>query len=149
MKEEKGLYTIEEVMKKLDEPIGFKNGLKLYLYKKPMGFIRYIWFDFGYGIKNLFRFFKVIWQWRHWDAHYELMVLKKILEVKHQLWLDDVKHQPYEGQNDDIRAIKDMIETLDKLKACCEGENLNDLEELKYKEKFIKIYQEKGINLWN
>lgn len=120
-----------------------------YLYEKPVDFVRNNYHDFRYGIKNLFRFFKVVWQWRHWDAHYELMVLKKILEIKYSLWLDDIKQQPYEGQNDDIKAIKDMIEILDKLKVSYEGENLSDLEELKHKENFIKIYQEKGIYLWN
>lgn len=149
MKEEKKFYKVEEVIKRLNEPMSFKEGLKFYLYKQPVRFIRHTWFDFKYGIKNLFRFFKVIWQWRHWDAHYELMILKKILEVKYPLWLDDIKKQPYEGQNDDIRAIKNMIEILDKLKASYEGEILNDLEGLKCKENFIKIYQEKGIYLWN
>ena len=137
------------MMKMIDKPMSFNESLKFYLYEKPVRLIRHTWFDFWYGIKNLFRFFKAIWQWRHWDAHYELMILKKVLEVKYPLWLDDVKKQPYEGQNDDIKAIKDMIEILDKLKASYEGEILSDLEELKHKENFIKIYQEKGMHLWN
>lgn len=77
MKEEKKLYKVEETMKRFDEPMSFNESLKFYLYEKPVRFIRHTWFDFWYGIKNLFRFFKVVWQWRHWDAHYELMILKK------------------------------------------------------------------------
>lgn len=136
MKMDEKTYTQEEFFEELNKPLSFKEKVCFYLYEKPVDFVRNNYHDFRYGIKNLFRFFKVVWQWRHWDSHYELMILKRIFEVKHYIWCNNKLYLPYVGQEDDAKILEEMIKILNDFKESYDDKDV---------EKFLKIYTEKGF----
>lgn len=136
MKMDEKTYTQEEFFEELNKPLSFKEKVCFYLYEKPVDFVRNNYHDFRYGVNNLFRFFKVVWQYRHWDAYYELMILKRIFEVKHYIWCNNKLYLPYVGQEDDAKILEEMIKILNDFKESYDDKDVK---------KFLKIYTEKGF----
>jgi len=72
-----------------------------------------IWYNFKYGIKNLRRFFWVIWKYRGWDYTYNLLLLKRGLEV----YLTFPNYEVDKGRipkENDIKRVIQIIENLYK-----------------------------------
>jgi hypothetical protein len=76
---------------------------------------RYYHNDLYKGIKNLIRWFPVIWKDRDWDKSYLYDILQKKLEHQLKHW----KHedtQGHEGMESDIRYMKICIELIKRMK---------------------------------
>jgi len=67
-----------------------------------------IWYNFKYGIKNLRRFFWVIWKWRGWDYSYNLGLMARGLEV----YVEQPNYEVDETRVPKERAIKRVIELI-------------------------------------
>lgn len=72
-----------------------------------------IWYNFKYGFKNLRRFFWVIWKYRGFDYTYNLLLLKRGLEV----YLTFPNYEVDESRipkETDIKRVIQIIENIDK-----------------------------------
>jgi hypothetical protein len=76
---------------------------------------RYYHKDLYKGIKNLIRWFPVIWKDRDWDQAYLYSILQKKLEHQLAYWQDG-KTQGHEGMESDIRYMKICIELIKRMK---------------------------------
>ena len=72
-----------------------------------------IWYNFKYGFKNLRRFFWIVWKYRGWDYSYNLLLLKRGLEVYLTFPNYEVDEDRIPKENDIKRAIQ-IINNIDK-----------------------------------
>ena len=84
---------------------------KRYVFKN----LKVFFYDVKYGIKNLFAYFKLIWEDRDWDfMYFEKMLLFKLNRIKNNYPIDygefvvglDIKHEATEA----IRLLESAIE---------------------------------------
>lgn len=93
------------------------------------------WFDnLCHGIKNCKLFFSVVWSFRPWDAYYNLLVLKRSLE------LTKPHINGFEGDEKAQRQIQSCIDCINRLSIddyACE-------EHKEFDEKYGELTLEKG-----
>lgn len=66
-----------------------------------------------YGIKNIIKWFPVIWNDRDWDYRYIYEILHKKLELKEQFFRSDKTHvADWEQTADEIKEVKDALKRL-------------------------------------
>lgn len=69
--------------------------------------------DFINGVKNLFYFFKVIWQWRRWDYSYSLRLLKRSIEG-HRDGIKEYSYSMYKEDNE-LAIAQELLEILHRM----------------------------------
>lgn len=74
--------------------------------------IKEIYHRLKYGIFNLFYYFKVIWNDRHWDPHFFYILLKKKLEGMEKFFTNKAG---YVGKEKDVKRILFCIRCLERL----------------------------------
>ena len=106
----------------------FINTITFRLTEMGPGFtFRDIWYNFKYGIKNLHRFFWVIWKWRPWAFDYNADLLSRglsqylRLSQKSTFKEEDKTRLPKEAA---IKKVIDLISNLDELVYLEEAEKL-------------------------
>ena len=82
-----------------------------------MGHLKYFsirehWYNLKIGLKNLWTFFPVIWEWRRWDFSYNMELLQKGLE----LYLEEDENDGFQEVNETrIPKEEDMRKVIDHL----------------------------------
>lgn len=69
--------------------------------------------DFINGVKNIFNFFKVIWQWRSWDYSYTLALLKTTLEL-HKKGIEKHSLSKYKEENE-LAILSELLDILNRM----------------------------------
>ena len=121
------LYSLQEMREYLDKQEEKRKNNKLIAlwwklgrYKdKAWTFLRY---DIKYGVKNLWRWKKVIWHDRDWDYHYLLEVMKfKLVEME--------KLQRVHGNSvDHLKYAKEIEDAIDVIQRLIDDDYLLDYE---------------------
>jgi hypothetical protein len=83
-------------------------------YWKVWDFVRY---DFPRGVKNLVFFFKAVWNYRGWDYHGSLVLLRRSLEPIHGYVLNG--HEIEEPRLKKAYKIRRTIELLRRIETDC------------------------------
>lgn len=81
----------------------------IYLHFRP---VRSVYYNLKYGIRNLFRYFKVIWNDRDWDELYVFILLNKkftYMEELHRKYGNSVNSKKYA---DEIKLAKLLTERI-------------------------------------
>jgi hypothetical protein len=63
----------------------------------------FVLYDFRHGIRNLFKWFKIVWQDRDWDHYYILRVLQ--FKIRNTRILID-KNQTFAGCEEEVEKMK-------------------------------------------
>lgn len=90
--------------------------------------------DIKHGLSNLHNFFSVIWNFRPWDAYYNLSILKRSLE------LTKTNMVGYEGCEKSQRQIQSCIDCIDRLVK----DEYGGQEAIELENKWGKLELEKG-----
>lgn len=110
----------------------FINRISFGLTETGSGFtIKDIWYNFKYGIKNLYRFFWVVWRWRGWDFSYNLNLFARGLE-------EYLKMPNYEIDEHRIPKEQDIKKVIEYIK------NYNDTNYIELAEEQLKKETTKG-----
>lgn len=98
-----------------------------------------IWYNLKYGFKNLKSFFWVVWRYRPWDYTYNLLLLKRGLEIYLKSPNNEIDEDRIPKENR-IKRVIQIIDNLDKSpyvemaeqelgKICTKGFNFVELSE--------------------
>jgi len=114
--------------------------------------IRSIYRNLKFGIQNLIKYFKIIWNDRNWDHTFFLEIMRFKLNLISKEF-SKVKH--YEGWEEDVVNMKFALEILDRLIAedyeCPEQKEYYDevLKNMNLTEMSNRTTEERKINLEN
>jgi len=110
--------------------------------------MRDIWYNFKYGIKNLKRFFWVVWKYRGFDFQYNLDLLKRGLEVYLTMKNYEIDEDRIPKEND-IKRVIEIIERREKSDYISEAEKeLGEIEPYDIEFKEITDKDIDGENLY-
>ncbi len=109
---------------------------------------RDIWYNFKYGMKNLIRFFKVVWNYRGFDFQYNLDLLKRGLEVYLTYPNMEIDEDRIPKEND-IKRVIQLIENLEKSDYIPIAEKeLGEMEPYDIEFKKVDMLDDDGENLF-
>ena len=93
------------------------------------------------GLINLWRFRKVVWNYRHWDYSHQLDVIEEMLKECERKW---VVETIYVGDKFTLGRIRVLLKNLNEYRSCAsvvdEGKALN---------KFLRRYARTLPRLWD
>lgn len=98
--------------------------------------IRYLYYDFIQGIKNLKKWFPVIWRDRNWDHHYMFEILKFKLEIQSSYLKKHCIHTDAQHNHD---RMKLCIKLIDKIQ-----NSYYELEYLDYQKSKYDLLEDKS-----
>ena len=106
------------------------------MFIKIKDFIRYGYhsckrYDLPYGIENLYRWFKVIWNDRNWDSHYIFVMLRHKLDLTEKHLREYNNHV---NATKDANNIRKCVFLLDRIIADVYDVNANQRHEEKWGE---------------
>lgn len=104
-----------------------------------LGDIRSFWYNCKYGVRNLVKWFPVIWRDRSWDHCFiHLLMEQKLKFVYKEMSRDNrVMREPSEDSSKQLRALKHCIH-LNHVIAC---EDFGDCDNDEHEENLTKAYE--------
>lgn len=93
------------------------------------------------SLRNLVRFFKIVWQWRWYDPSYAMDLVVKDLEIRLEHWGKDTH---YVGDNFTKGRIMVLLRWYKRSK---DSYRFDD--ELKYEKKFLQGYAKNIMKFWD
>lgn len=118
--------------------------------------ISFLWRDFKrdfhrlkyniiYGMKNLIRWFPVIWADRDWDYYYLLVMLERKLAYMQK----DIQNSAHMEAERDVADIQTCLDIIKKVKNDTYTDETYSAIEAKYGELKMRFNDNKTIDFWN
>lgn len=109
-----------------------------YLYR-PLDILETYYYKCKYGVKNLIKWFPVIWKDRDWDY----IFLLRLIEKKLRFMADDMeKHGIHEGDEEDIKNMRKCVEYCKNMVDDC-NKPYHDIAFKEHYKKYKEYYDKK------